>query len=177
MAQERANAFDFWGARTLIGPELKPGDKAPPFRLTGRKGQEVTSEQFAGKPLLISVVPSLDTGVCSIQTRRFNQDAGKLGDAVGFITVSADLPFAQARWCGAQGVENLQVLSDHRDMSFGQAYGTAIKELRWESRAVFVIDGAGVVRYAQYVPVAGREPDYDAALAALAEVKGEGMKG
>ena len=170
MAQERAKAFDFWGPKTLVGPELKPGDAAPPFKLVKVRGVEVGSDAFAGKPLIISVVPSLDTGVCSMQTRRFNQEAGKLGDQANIITVSADLPFAQARWCGAEGVENLQVLSDHRDMSFGDAYGTHIKELRWESRAVFVVDRDGVIRYAEYVPVAGREPNYDAALAALKEL-------
>jgi thiol peroxidase len=172
MAQERINAFDFWGPKTLIGPELKPGDLAPPFTLVKDRGEEVSSRQFAGKPLLISVVPSLDTRVCSIQTRRFNQEVARFGDRVAFITVSADLPFAQKRWCGAEGIANLRVLSDHRDMSFGQAYGTYIKELRLESRAVFVVDREGVIRYAEYVPIAGQEPNYDAALAVLNEVAG-----
>ena len=172
MAQERANAFTFWGPRTLVGPELKPGDKAPAFKLVKGQGEEVSSERFAGKPLIISVVPSLDTSVCSLQTRRFNQEAGKLGDKVNIIAVSADLPFAQARWCGAEGVKNLQVLSDHRDMSFGEAYGTHVKDLRIESRAVFVVDQQGTIRYAEYVPVGGEHPDYDAALAALKEIAG-----
>ena len=170
MAQERANAFNFWGPRALVGPELKPGDKAPPFKLVNGKGEEVSSDRFAGRPLIISVVPSLDTGTCSKQTRRFNQEAGKLGDKVGVITISADLPFAQTRWCGAEGVENLQVLSDHRDMSFAEAYGTYIKDLRLESRAVFVVDQTGTVRYAEYVPTAGEQPNYDAVLGAVNEI-------
>jgi thiol peroxidase len=170
MGIERPNSFDFWGPKTLIGPELKPGDAAPAFSLIKAGNKEVSSVQFAGKPLVISVVPSLDTGVCSRQTKRFNEEAGKLGDAIAVLAVSADLPFSQARWCGAEGVENLQVLSDHRDMSFGSAYGTHIKELRFESRAVFVVDAEGVVRHAEYVQVAGQEPNYDAALAALRAV-------
>lgn len=170
MAQERAQAFTFWGPKTLVGPELKPGDTAPDFTLTDGKGQPVSSDAFKGKPLIISVVPSLDTGVCSMQTRRFNQEAAAFGDRVNLIAVSADLPFAQTRWCGAEGVENLKVLSDHRDMSFGQAYGTLVKELRIDSRAVFVVGGDGVIRYAEYVPVAGEQPNYDAAMAAVREV-------
>jgi len=168
MATERENAFDFWGPKTLIGPQLAPGDAAPAFTLVKSGNTTVSSSAFAGKPWLISVVPSLDTGVCSTQTRRFSEAAGAWGDRIAFITVSADLPFAQGRWCGAEGITNLTVLSDHRDMSFGDAYGTHVKELRWESRAVFVVDAAGVVRHAEYVPVSGREPDYDAALGALA---------
>lgn len=170
MAQERAQAFTFWGPKTLVGPELKPGDTAPDFTLTDGKGQPVSSDAFKGKPLIISVVPSLDTGVCSMQTRRFNQEAAAFGDRVNLIAVSADLPFAQTRWCGAEGVENLKVLSDHRDMSFGQAYGTLVKELRIDSRAVFVVGGDGVIRYAEYVPVAGEQPNYAAAMAAVREV-------
>lgn len=170
MAQERTNAFVFLGPRTLIGPELKPGDKAPAFKLVNNKGEEVSNAAFAGKPLLISVVPSLDTGVCSLQTRRFNQEAGEFGDRLQVLTVSADLPFAQTRWCGAEGVKNLQVLSDHRDMNFGMAYGTYVKDLRLDSRAVFVVDGAGTVRYAEYVQVASEHPNYDAALAAVRQL-------
>ena len=166
MAHERPNAFDFWGPKTLVGPELKPGDQAPAFRLA-RLSDTVSSEQFAGKPLSISVVPSVETDVCSRQTRRFNQAAAALGDKVNILTVSADLPFAQGRWCGAEGVETMIMASDHLDMSFGDAYGTHIKELRFESRAAFVIDAQGVIRYAEYVANAGLEPDYDAVLGAL----------
>src|SRR5262245_34441312 len=121
MLPERPNAFDFWGPKTLVGPELKPGDKAPPFKLTKLKGEIVTSGDFAGKPLVISVIPSIDTGVCSTQTRRFNQEAAALGDAANILTVSADLPFAQARWCGAEGIDKVIMASDHMDMNFGDA--------------------------------------------------------
>jgi thioredoxin-dependent peroxiredoxin len=163
---ERADAFDFGGPRTLVGPELKPGDPAPAFRLAGNR-VTVDSAQFAGKPLVISVIPSIDTGVCARQTRAFNQTAAALGDAINIVTVSADLPFAFGRWCAAEGIDKLVMASDHMDMSFGSAYGTYVKDLRIESRAVFVVDAEGIVRHAEYVPVAGNEPDYDAALAAV----------
>lgn len=172
MAVERAGAFDFFGPKTLIGPELKPGDTAPDFRLLNAKMRPVTKADLAGKPMLISVVPSLDTGVCSKQTIRFNQEAAKLSDRVHFLTVSADLPFAQSRWCGANDVKNVQTLSDHFDMSFGSAYGTHVKEARIECRAVFVVDAEGIIRYVEYVPVAGQEPDYDKALNALKDIVG-----
>jgi thioredoxin-dependent peroxiredoxin len=166
MAIERPNAFDFWGPRTLVGPELKPGDSAPAFTLT--KGKEsISSTAFAGKPLIISVIPSIDTGVCPRQTRHFNEATVALGDAVNLVTVSADLPFAQGRWCGAEGLDKIVMGSDHLDMSFGAAYGTYVKELRIDSRAVFVVDAAGTIRYAEYVPAGGQEPDYDAVMAAL----------
>lgn len=172
MTVQRANAFDFFGPRALTGPELKPGDPAPDFTLLNRKLEPVSRVAFAGKPLVISVVPSLDTGVCSKQTQRFNAEAAARAGQVTFITVSADLPFAQARWCSANGADQIQVLSDHRDMSFGAAYGTLVADLRIESRAVFVVDADGIIRYVEYVPVAGQEPDYEAALAALASIAG-----
>jgi thiol peroxidase len=169
MPSERANAFDFWGPRTLVGPQLKPGDKAPAFTLTKLKNEKISSADFAGKPLVISVIPSIDTGVCSKQTRRFNEEAAALGDKVNILTVSADLPFAQARWCGAEGIDKVVMASDYVDMNFGDAYGTHVKELRWESRAVFVVDQNGIIRHVEYVPIGGQEPNYDAALAALKE--------
>lgn len=169
MTTERENAFTFFGPRALVGPELKPGDKAPDFSLLNGKLESFSLKDFAGKPLLISVVPSLDTGVCSRQSVRFNQEAAALGDAATVLTVSADLPFAQVRWCGANDATNAQFLSDFRDMAFGQAYGTFIKGVRLDSRAVFVVDAQGTVRYAEYVPTAGQEPNYDAALAAVKE--------
>ncbi|GAB4109357.1 MAG: thiol peroxidase [Roseiflexaceae bacterium] len=163
---ERPNAFDFWGPKTLVGPELKPGDVAPAFTLS--KGREsVSNEQFAGKPLIISVIPSIDTGVCSKQTRRFNEEAAALGDAVNILTVSADLPFALGRWCGAEGIDKIVVASDHFDMSFGSAYGTYVKEVRIDSRAVFVVDANGIIQHAEYVPVGGQEPNYESALAVV----------
>lgn len=170
MAVERAGAFDLFGPRILVGPELKSGDEAPDFKLVNSKLKPVTKSDFAGKPMLISVVPSLDTPVCSKQSARFNQEAANLGDAVHVLTVSADLPFAQARWCGANDAKNLQTLSDHVDMNFGNAYGTHVKEVRIESRAVFIVDAQGIIRYVEYVPQAGQEPDYVAALEALQQV-------
>jgi thiol peroxidase len=165
---ERANAFDFMGPKTLVGPELKAGDVAPAFSMIGPDSKEINSTDFAGKAMLISVVPSVDTGVCDLQTKRFNEEAGKLGERVVFLTVSVDLPFALRRYCGANEITNLIVATDHRSMSFGSAYGTYVKEIRLESRAVFVVDATGVIRYAEYVPVAGQHPDYDAALAVAA---------
>jgi thiol peroxidase len=170
MTVEREGAFDLFGPRTLVGPELKPGDPAPDFTLVNSKLQPVSKSDFAGKPLVISVVPSLDTPVCSKQSKRFDEEAANLGDSVSIITVSADLPFAQARWCGANDATNTQTLSDHRDMGFGNAYGTHVKDVRIESRAVFIVDGGGTVRYVEYVPQAGQEPDYASVLQALQQV-------
>jgi thiol peroxidase len=164
---EREGAFDFFGPRTLVGPELKPGDHAPDFALIGAKFKTLTMADFVGKPLVISVVPSLDTSVCHKQTVRFNEEAATLADQAGFVTVSADLPFAQARYCGANDMSFIQTLSDHREMSFGAAYGTFVRDFRIESRAAFVVDAEGVIRYAEYVPTAGQEPNYEAVMAAL----------
>ena len=121
----------------------------------------------AGKVRLVSVVPSIDTGICDAQTRRMNEEAGGLGDDFIVLTVSADLPAAQARWCGAAGVENVKMLSDHMEMAFGNAYGTTVPALRLEQRAIFVIDSSDTVTYAQYVPEIGEHPNYDEALTAL----------
>lgn len=167
MAIERPAAFDFLGPKTLVGPELKAGDMAPDFTLLNRKLQPVSKSAFAGKPLVLSVVPSLDTSVCSVQSKRFDEEAAKLGDKVAIVTVSADLPFAQGRWCKENDAKTAETLSDHRDMSFGDAYGTHVKEDRIESRAVFVVDASGTVQYAEYVGQAGEQPNYDAALEAL----------
>lgn len=172
MTVERPEAFDFFGPRTLVGPALQPGDPAPDFTLHNAKLRPVTRSDFAGKPLLISVVPSLDTGVCTKQSVRFNQEAAAMGEKAKFLTVSVDLPFAQSRWCGVNDATNLQTLSDYLDLNFGTAYGTYLRDLRLESRAVFVVDSGGVVRYAQYVPAAGQEPDYEAAMAVMRELAG-----
>jgi thiol peroxidase len=161
---ERPEAFNFFGPRTLVGPTLQVGDAAPDFQLTNPKLQSVTRADFAGKPLVLSVVPALDTGVCTKQTVRFNAEAAALAGQVNFVTVSADLPFTQTRWCGSNGAEQVTTLSDHRDMSFAQAYGTYLRDFRLESRAVFVIDSNGVIRHVEYVPAAGQEPDYDAVM-------------
>jgi thiol peroxidase len=154
---------------TVWGEKLEVGAAAPDFRLKANNWQEVTLADSAGKVRLISVVPSLDTRVCDMQTRKFNEAAAGLGENVVVLTVSADLPYAQRRWCGAAGIERVQTLSDHHDMNFADAYGTHIKELRLEQRSVFVVDGDGRVVYAEYVPVFGDEPNYEAALAAARE--------
>jgi thiol peroxidase len=152
---------------TLVGNPVKVGDKAPDFVAVDHELQPVGFDAFRGKVVVLASVPSLDTEVCSIETRRFNQEAAGLGGDVVIVTVSMDLPFAQKRWCGAAGVDRVVTLSDHRDASFGMAYGVLIKEVRLLARAVFVVDREGVVGYVQLVPELGREPDYEAALAAV----------
>jgi thiol peroxidase len=150
---------------TLIGPELKPGDTAPDFALVDNSLKPVTLADTGSNVRIISVVPSLDTPVCDAQTKRFNEEAAKL-PGVDIITVSMDLPFAQKRWCGAFGVDNIKMLSDHKDGSFGSHYGTLIKELRIESRAIFVLDQKNQVRHAEYVKEVADYPNYESALAA-----------
>lgn len=170
---ERAGGVTFKGNPfTVLGNKLKIGDKAPDFALSNNvfSTDTVTMAESAGKVRLISVVPSLSTGLCDAQTRRFNEEIGKFGDKVVGYTVSVDLPRMQKHWCESAGVENIQMLSDYRAMSFGDAYGTHIKELRLEQRAVFVVDADGVIRYVEYVPEIAQHPDYDAALAALNEI-------
>ncbi|HUW61531.1 MAG TPA: thiol peroxidase [Candidatus Bathyarchaeia archaeon] len=152
---------------TVIGPRLKSGDAAPEFELLANDLTPVRLSQSTGKVRLIAAVPSLDTPVCDLEVRTFNKQLEAYLGRVQAYTVSADLPFAQARWCGAAGVQNIQSLSDHRDMSFGDSYGTHIKELRLESRAVFVVDAEGVIHYVEYVKEITNSPDYDAALNAV----------
>jgi thiol peroxidase len=164
--QERKGVITFKGGPlTLLGPEIKVGDSAPPFKLLNNSLQEVTLDQFKGKTLILSVAPSLDTSVCAIQTRKFNQAVGSLPKTIEVLTITADLPFAQARFCGAENIK-IQTLSDHRDMGFGDAYGTHIKELRLEARSLFVIGKDGKVKYLEIVREVTTEPDYDKALAA-----------
>lgn len=171
MTQERSSAATFKGNPiTLVGPELKVGDQAPDFRLSKNLLEEVTLQDYAGKIKLISVVPSLDTGVCDAQTRRFNQEAAALGEDVVILTVSADLPFAQARWCGAAGVDRVITLSDYKDNSFGKAYGVLIKEFALDQRAVFVLDRDNTIRYVQVLGEMGEHPDYDQPIAAVKEL-------
>lgn len=158
------------GAVTLLGNEVKVGDKAPEFTVLANDLSPVTLADSKGTVRLISVVPSLDTGVCDAQTRRFNEEAASLGN-VKILTVSVDLPFAQKRWCGANGIENIQTLSDHRDLSFGEAYGVTIQELRLLARAVFVVDSNDVVTYVEYVSEATNHPNYEAALEAAKAAK------
>ena len=151
---------------TLVGNQLKLGDPAPDFEVLANDLSPVKLSDFEGKVCVISVVPSLDTPVCDIQTRRFNEEAAALGDDVVILTVSMDLPFAQQRWCGAAGIEKLQTLSDHRNAEFGMAFGMLIEELRLLGRAVFIVDANGIVRYKQIVDELTDEPDYDAAIKA-----------
>jgi thiol peroxidase len=149
---------------TLVGNEVKIGEPAPDFEVVANDMSAVKLYSYRGKVCIITSVPSLDTSVCDIETRRFNEEAGKLGGDVVVLTISMDLPFAQKRWCGAAGVKNVQTLSDHRDASFGKAYGVLIKELRLLARAVFVLDRDGIIRYMQIVDELTNEPDYEAVL-------------
>jgi thiol peroxidase len=157
---------------TLLGEGLKVGEPAPDFEALANDLSPVKLSSFKGNICIISSVPSLDTPVCDTMTRRFNQEAVNLGDDVVVLTISMDLPFAQSRWCGAAGVENVQTISDHRDASFGNAFGVLIKELRLLARAVFVVDKEGVVRYVQIVNELTNEPDYEAVLNIVKDVKG-----
>jgi len=152
---------------TLIGKEVKVGDSAPNFTVLANDLSPVTLQDSKGKTRLFSVVPSLDTGTCDAQTRKFNESAAELGDDVVILTVSNDLPFAQKRWCAAAGIDAVQTLSDHRDLSFGEAYGVAIKELRLLARAVFVVDSNDKVTYVEYVSEATEHPDYEKAIEAV----------
>jgi thiol peroxidase len=155
---------------TLMGNELQVGDKAPDFIAIDNDLNPVSFDSFRGKVCIISSVPSLDTPVCDMETRRFNDEAGRLGDDVVILTISMDLPFAQKRWCGAAGVDRVQTLSDHRDAAFGQAYGVLIKDLRLLARAVFVVDKEGSIRHIELVKEIASEPDYDSVLTAVKEL-------
>lgn len=167
MAEERAGVVTFKGGPlTLVGPELKVGDAAPEFSAINAELEPVTLASSRGKVRLFSVVPSLDTPVCAEQTKRFGQELAKLPPNVQVYTVSADLPFAQNRWCGAENVE-MTTLSDHRELSFGQAFGVLIKELKLLARAVFVVDAQDKITYLQIVPEVVDQPDYDKALEAV----------
>ena len=168
---EQPNAVTFKGnPMTLVGNEVNVGDKAPDVTLVATDMSERKISDYAGKTVVLSVVPSLDTPVCDAQTRRFNQEATGLGDDVVVLTVSLDLPFAQKRWCGAADIDCVQTLSDYRNREFGSSYGMLIKELGLLCRAVLIIDPQGVVRYKQLVGEVAEEPDYNAVLDALKQV-------
>ncbi|RZB33873.1 MAG: thiol peroxidase, atypical 2-Cys peroxiredoxin [Desulfobacteraceae bacterium Eth-SRB2] len=152
---------------TLMGKEVKAGDSAPDFEVLDNDLSPVKLSSFRGKICVISSVPSLDTPVCDMETRRFNQEAGKLSADVQILTISMDLPFAQKRWCGAAGVDKVVTLSDHRNASFGTAYGVLIKELRLLARSVFVVDREGILRYIQMVKEIAEEPDYEVIIDAV----------
>ncbi|MCJ8009611.1 thiol peroxidase [Lederbergia wuyishanensis] len=155
---------------TLIGNEVKAGDKAPDFTVLANDLSEVKLSDYKGSIRLISVVPSVDTGVCAAQTKRFNEEIANLGN-VQVLTISADLPFAQARWANENSLNDAKIFSDYRDLSFGEAYGVVMKELRLLARSVFVIDSEDTIVYAEYVSEVTNHPDYDAALDAAKQAK------
>jgi thiol peroxidase len=156
---------------TLAGSEIKVGQKAPDFKLLAIDSTNVELSQSEGKVRLLSVVHSLDTNVCDLQTQRFEQEAAKFENVV-IYAISMDLPFAQARYCGAHDIKNLKTLSDHREASFGRAYGVLIEELRLLSRAIFIVGRDDIIRYVEYVPEVTQHPDYDKAIEALKKAVG-----
>ena len=167
---ERKDVVKFKGnPLTLVGHELKVGDKAPEAEVLANDLSEVKLSGFRGKVCVICTVPSLDTPVCDIQTRKFNEQAISLGNDVVVLTISMDLPFAQKRWCGSANVENVQTLSDHLKAEFGTGFGILIKELRLLARTVFVVDKEGIIRYIEIVDEVTNEPDYEAAVTAVQE--------
>jgi len=171
MVQERHGVVTFRGnPLTLLGPDLQVGEKAPDFKVVDTDLNPVSLQDFAGKFILISVTPSLDTPVCDMQGRKFNELAAGLSDDVVVLNISVDLPFAQKRWCGANNIDRIKVLSDYQERDFGLKYGVLIKELKLLARSVWVIDKEGIIRYKQIVPEVTNEPDYDAAMAALREI-------
>jgi thiol peroxidase len=168
MSEERTGVATITGNPiTLIGPELKVGDKAPDFTINKDLIEEANLADYDGKIKLISVVPSLDTSVCDAQTRRFNQEAAGLGDQVAVLTISVDLPFAQSRFCSVAGIKNLDTLSDYKFHSFGKSYGVLIKELQLDMRSIFILDKDNTIQYVQYLTEMTEHPDYDAALNAV----------
>lgn len=171
MDEERVGLVTFQGhPMTLLGPPLIPGRSVPAFRLVDNQLRPITLADSAGRIRLITAVPSLDTGVCDTMTRTFNQQAARLPDEVAVYTVSLDLPFAQARWCGNAGIERVITLSDYRERSFGLGYGLLIKELMLLARAVLVVDRDDTLRYFELVPEVTDEPDYRAALDAVKQL-------
>ena len=152
---------------TLVGEALKVGQVAPDAVVLDNGLAPVKLSSFKGKTCILVSVPSLDTPVCDLESRRFNEEATRLGQDVAIFVISMDLPFAQKRWCGAAGATKIQTLSDHRDASFGQAFGVLIKELRLLARAIFVVDKQGIIRYIQIVKEVTQEPDYQEVLDAL----------
>jgi thiol peroxidase len=168
---ERAGEVTLRGeGLTLVGPPVEVGQPAPEFVAVAQDMSEQRLEDYSGRILVLSSVPSLDTGVCSRQTKTFNEKAAELGDEVAIVTLSMDLPFAQKRWCGAEGVEEVETLSDYRHWSFGLAWGLRIQESGLLARAVHVVDRDGVVRYRQIVPELTQEPDYAPVLSAVQDL-------
>lgn len=166
--EERTGVITFKGGPlTLVGPELKVGQMVPEATLTAPDLTNVEISSFKGKTLIISTVPSLDTPVCDLQTKRFNEEAKKLGDQVTILTISMDLPFAQKRWCGTVGTEHVKVASDYKEAAFAKAGGLLIKELHLLARSVMIVDKTGKITYIQIVPEVATEPNYDDVLNAL----------
>ncbi|MEW5801231.1 MAG: thiol peroxidase [bacterium] len=172
--QERKDTVTVRGKSvTLLGPDLKVGDKAPDFKalscvtLIDQEPKQVSLKDYAGKICLISVTPSLDTPVCDLQARRLNQEAATFPRNVVILNISMDLPYAARRFCTTAGIEKVDVLSDHKDASFGMAYGVLIKELRLLTRSIFVIDQNGIIRYREIVPDTTKHPDYERAIEAV----------
>lgn len=167
MMEEHTGLVTFKGTPlTLLGRRVAVGEPAPAFTALRRDLSVFSSAELAGKVAVVNAVPSLDTSVCATQARTFNQRASELGEGAKVLVISMDLPFAQGRFCSTEGIANLEVLSDHREASFGLAYGLLIKELRLLTRAVLVIDRQGIIRYQELVPELAQEPDYERALAA-----------
>lgn len=156
---------------TLVGTHLLPGDRAPRFEVLDGNLQPVASTQFKDKTMIISVFPSVDTSVCALQNIRFNREAARLDKDVVILSLSVDLPFAQKRFCAAEHIDNVRVYSDYRDLDFGMKYGFVIKELRLLGRGAVVVDRKGIVQYIEYVSEIKNEPDYDAVLKAVRELK------
>lgn len=154
----------------LEGEHRKVGDKAPEFVLTDNALKPLLSEEFKGKVRIYSVFPSVDTPVCSLQNKRFNREAAALGDDVAILSISVDLPFAQKRFCAAEGIDRAHVLSDYQKLDFGEKYGFVMPGLRLLARGVVVVDRQDVIRYIEYVPEVTHEPDYDKALAVVKEL-------
>lgn len=152
---------------TMLGNKVAVGDKAPDFTVLATDLSPVKLSDYAGKTIILSVMPSVDTGICAMQTTRFNKEAAALGENVQILTLSCDLPFALGRFCSAEGIENARTLSDHRDLDFGLKYGFAIKELRLLARGIIVIDKAGIITYAEYCPQVAEHPKYEEALQAV----------
>lgn len=168
MSQERAQLVTMKGNPvTLVGHEVKPGEAAPDFKLYAMPGAPVGLHDLEGKVKVFNVIVSVDTPVCDIQTRRFNEEAARLGDDVEIVTISMDLPFALKRYCAAEGIDKVKTLSDYMDASFGENYGVLIKENRLLARSIFVVDKNDKVKYVEIVPEIASEPNYDAALSAV----------
>lgn len=157
---------------TLIGPELKTGSKAPDFTVVDGTLKNISLKDFAGKIKVVSVTPSLDTPVCDMQARRFNQEAANLPDNVVVLNISMDLPFAISRFCATAGIDRVKTFSDHRDASFGAAYGVLTKELRLLARSIFIIDKDNIIKYAEIVPELTNHPDYEKALGIVKKLGG-----